>query len=449
MDQSARDIMIKARSELVLEHPFFACLALRLEFREDAGCHSAWTDGRVVGYNPAFIRALPLAKVKGVLCHEVTHLACLHHTRRKGRDKKVWNKACDYAINPILAQAGIDLPAGYLEAPEYAGKSADAIYASLVNRNEDAWEGIDTGANDAVQEVSTQDGAGGGSEGGRDDTQETPAGAQNGEDAPRTMTEAAGAAAESDDAEESPDATEGGDDPGMTGEIRDFSGDAEGGDGDATSLEEESWNAALAQALSKSREAGTLPAALERLVSEMCAPVLGGKEILRRFLEDTARNDFSWTRPNRRYLHAGLYLPGHMSQELAEVAVAVDVSGSIGQAELDSFAAELSALLEEFDASVTVFTCDAAVSSEQRLNRWDLPLQFAAKGGGGTSFRPPFERLEEEGVSPACMIYFTDLQSNSFPEEPAYPVLWVSPSILATASDALPPFGEVVAMEAR
>ncbi|MFW5735275.1 MAG: VWA-like domain-containing protein, partial [Oceanidesulfovibrio sp.] len=251
------------------------------------------------------------------------------------------------------------------------------------------------------------------------------------------------AAAESGE-DETPPQDEQGDDPGMSGEVRDAPSDTGGADSAADmTRQEESWQVAVAQALHKAREAGELPGALERLLAEALAPSLSWRELLRRFLANAARNDFSWVRPNRRHLHAGLYLPGLESEELSEVVVAVDVSGSVSQEELDSFAAELSAVLEEFDTTVRVFTCDAALTTQDTLARWDLPLDFTATGGGGTDFRPPFTQLEQDGATPACLVYFTDMECDTFPEDPGFPVLWVT----TNARHATPPFGEVVTME--
>ncbi|THB64085.1 MAG: hypothetical protein D6E12_15625 [Desulfovibrio sp.] len=437
MDTIARDKMTKARSELVLDHPFFASLALRLEFREDPNCRSAWSNGKVLAYNPSYINAMPLEKVKGVQCHEVMHLACLHHTRRSGRDKTLWNKACDYAINPLLVEAGVSLPTGFLDDPVYTGKSADAIYGDLVNKHEETKGGGEHGLEQDTRDSREAEGQEQGG-GGQDQDQFSSTGQPSGEDPEESM----GATGASDRDGTTPE--DQGDDPGMSGEVRDAESGGQGdGQGSAQRREEESWKAALAQAVNASRESGDLTGSLERLVSEMLGSRLDWRDLLRRFVEDSARNDFSWVRPNRRHIHSGLYLPGLENQELGEIAVAVDVSGSIGQAELSGFASELSAVLEEFDTELTVFTCDAKVTSQERLARWDLPLDFTAKGGGGTSFRPPFESLEQQGATPACLIYFTDLNSLGYPDEPAYPVLWVTPN----QDHVTPPFGEVLVME--
>lgn len=109
-----RKRLVKARAAMVMTQPFFASLALRLELKEDPDCATAWTDGKVFAYNPDYIRILPDDKLVGLSAHTVMHPACQHHKRRKGRDPSLWNKACDYAINPILIEAGLALPDGFL-----------------------------------------------------------------------------------------------------------------------------------------------------------------------------------------------------------------------------------------------------------------------------------------------------------------------------------------------
>ena len=51
--------------------------------------------------------------------------------RRSGRDPKRWNEACDYAINPILLDAGLHLPEGVLVDDRFREMSAEQIYNQL------------------------------------------------------------------------------------------------------------------------------------------------------------------------------------------------------------------------------------------------------------------------------------------------------------------------------
>jgi len=79
---TAKEKITKARASLILTAPFFASLALKMKLVEDPSCDTMWVDGTSMGYNPAFIEPLPLEQVKGLICHEVMHVACHHNLRR-------------------------------------------------------------------------------------------------------------------------------------------------------------------------------------------------------------------------------------------------------------------------------------------------------------------------------------------------------------------------------
>ena len=65
-------------------------------------------------------------------------------------------------------------------------------------------------------------------------------------------------------------------------------------------------------------------------------------------------------------------------------------------------------------------------------------------GGGGTSFIPPFEWLEERGIRPDCLVYFTDM-GGSFPQDdPGFPVIWCDTT--GDYNDRVK-FGEIVRVE--
>ncbi|MCK9239915.1 MAG: hypothetical protein M0P34_06005 [Desulfocurvus sp.] len=265
MDAQARHRLTKARAELVMDHPFFAHLALRLDLREDPGCASAWSDGRTLGYNPAYVRALTPAMTKGLLCHEVLHLACGHHLHRGRRDPGLWNMACDYAINPVLREAGLTLPPGFLDDPAHHGRGADAIYAALAARHDETRAAALGGRAQAAQAPAEQPDAG-------SPGQESPAAGQGGgggtgDDPPRPGQDGPGAAGGSAGGQDPADPGQGGD-PGMSGEVRDAPAPPPGGADSAQALEREreSWRTSLAQALHKARQCGGLPGGLERLL---------------------------------------------------------------------------------------------------------------------------------------------------------------------------------------
>lgn len=128
---NAADKLLKAKVQLILEQPFFATLALLLQYAPDPTLKTASTNGETLTYNPGYVDKLSIEEVKGLIAHEVFHIAMLHHTRRDNRNVKSWNQATDYAINPMLVASGFALPAGYLSNDRYLNKSAEQIYHLL------------------------------------------------------------------------------------------------------------------------------------------------------------------------------------------------------------------------------------------------------------------------------------------------------------------------------
>ena len=415
--------IVRARTALVLDHPFFASLALRLELREDEHCETAWTDGRVMAYNPEYIRQLPLDELTGLCAHIVMHPACGHHKHRKGRDPLLWNRACDYAINWILLEAGIILPEGYLDHPAYRRKNADEIYRLLLQREGSGKNNNRTSGISGGEGLSEPEGK-----------EHSEAGSEQGVETAGEMSADNDAAEQDLPIDDYPDSG----DPGKSGEVRDSR--AEAGSEPWQADEEPDWQVSIAQAANHAKSIGKLPGVLERLVAEILEPALDWRVILSHFIDSAARNDYAWTPPNRRHIHDGLYLPSPNNMELGELVIAVDTSGSISQEELDFLSAELSAILESNPAHIHLLYCDVRVVAWHSVTREELPLEMKPIGGGGTDFRPAFEWVSHLGISPACLIYLSDMACDKFPEEPDYPVLWAR----IGESGESPPFGELL-----
>ncbi len=438
--------MARARAELVMDHPFFGSLALRLRLAPDPQCEGMWTDGRTLGYRPALVDALGLETAVGLVAHEVLHIVCSHHLRRLGRDETLWNRACDYAVNAILADAGFSLPPDALFDRKYAGRSVDDIFAALAGIEERKRRGGSLGGDDPdTAQAETHPGGGGQNDSPgqavdnpsatAEKPQAPPPGADI--DAARGKKAPASGDKKSPDGQTSPD-------PGRVGEVRDHpESNGRPSRTDRETMDRE-LRVSLAQAVNQAGRAGgmgDLPAGLVRLVEEAIRPRLDWRQLLRRFLEQNAVSDYSWLPPNRRYVYLGLIFPALKNQELPEIVLAIDSSGSISKDVLSLFCAELSSILADFDTSVTVLFCDAEVRQALTFSRFDLPLHLDPKGGGGTDFRPAFTKVDELGIRPACLVYLTDMQCDRFPAPPDYPVLWAA---YGPAGEEDAPFGEMV-----
>ena len=154
-------------------------------------------------------------------------------------------------------------------------------------------------------------------------------------------------------------------------------------------------------------------------------------------------DDFSWSRGNRRFISQGLYLPSRLSDNMmGEVVVVIDTSGSISAKELNEFGSEVKGIVDEVRPSkVRVIYCDSRIAHIDEFGPND-DLQFAAHGGGGTDFRPPFDWLEKNNISPRALVYLTD-GYGPFPEqEPDFPTLWCTNN-----HDVTPPHGEHLILE--
>ena len=230
----------------------------------------------------------------------------------------------------------------------------------------------------------------------------------------------------------------------FTGEVRDHPV-LDGGSGTAQKQAEQEADIELVQAMQRAKHMGDMPAGLLRLFRKRLHPTLDWRGILQRFLENCADGDSTWTTPNRRYLYQGIYLPSRQEPRIPHIVLAVDSSGSVDNALLEMFCTELSGILESYDTLLTVLFHDTRVQSAQTFTRQDLPLRLAPAGGGGTDYRPVTAYIEENDLAPTCMIWFTDLECDRFPEEPAFPVLWLAEQPNGTT----PPFGETGYLKER
>jgi predicted metal-dependent peptidase len=197
----------------------------------------------------------------------------------------------------------------------------------------------------------------------------------------------------------------------------------------------------VVQAAVAAKARGNLPLGAERLVGQVSKPKVDWASALRRFAQEVARADYSWCRPNTRYMPSGIYLPALLGHEVGILAVGVDTSGSIDQTLLSQFESEVRAIVDDVrPREVRVLYCDAKVHRQETFERGD-PVQLKAAGGGGTDFRPVFDTIARWDEQPVCVIYLTDLWGAFPSEEPEVPVMWVTGQ--DDREDA--PFGEVVA----
>lgn len=131
----------KAKTALILEHPFIGSVALNMPMSIDNSVPTAATNGKRVLFNEEFCNELSDEELKFLVAHECMHPMLEHNFRRGERDAYKWNQAADYVINKLLTDEGIGkMPAqGLLDDNIYkqGGGTSDGIFNLLPDTPED------------------------------------------------------------------------------------------------------------------------------------------------------------------------------------------------------------------------------------------------------------------------------------------------------------------------
>ena len=355
----------------------------------DETIETAGTDGEEYRYNPAAVLALTEKTRRTLIAHEASHIERGHHLRRNGRDMATWNEACDQEINNDLVADGYDPIDGWLCDSQYKGQSAERIYDSLHAAKQSKPQ-------PGQQQTPPQPGQGPGQPGG-------------------APTPGQGSAA------------------GVTGVILDAP--------NPDKAKKEHRNL-LNEAIQAAKMCGNLSGNQLDVAKALKQPQLSWAELLRDECSLVARNDYSWANPNRRYAHGGIILPGLKSHEMGAMVVHVDTSGSLRPWELQHFASEVRAIVQDVKPKeIVVMYIDQEIKGVETFEDPD-EFDLDCKGRGGTDFRPGFAHVESEDIQPAIYVCFTDLavSAERYPAaEPDYPVIWVS-----TDSKRAAPWGRTV-----
>jgi predicted metal-dependent peptidase len=192
--------------------------------------------------------------------------------------------------------------------------------------------------------------------------------------------------------------------------------------------------------------AGKVPAGIQRMIKDLTEPKMNWREFLRMNIQSLIRNDYSFSRPNRKGWHTGAILPGLKNDETIDVAIGIDMSGSIGDADAKVFISEVKAIMDQYeDYRIHLWSFDTDVYNPQVFtqdNGEDL-MDYDLQGGGGTDFDANYNFMKENGIEPKKFIMFTDgYPCGSWGDEDYCDTLFV---IKGNTNEA--PFGQSVIYE--
>jgi predicted metal-dependent peptidase len=201
------------------------------------------------------------------------------------------------------------------------------------------------------------------------------------------------------------------------------------------------WDAAVTAARHTMKAMGTGSDGLDRMFGKITEPEYDWISVLRHcFNKSIGHGRQTWEHLDPEFVIRGIGAPGRLNYGAGFVAIADDSSGSIDQAMLDTFMGHVGVIVDDVKPKeLLVAQCD------DRIHEWEhvtdgSQLKRKVKGGGGTDFRPVFDRIEKEELKPDVLIYFTDMDGHFPSYAPTYPVIWASINPRRQTA----PFGEVI-----
>jgi predicted metal-dependent peptidase len=333
---------------------------------------TACTNGRDEMYGRAFVDELNDAELRFLVLHEsyhklYKHLTTWHHLFKE--DPQLANMACDYVINQKITDDNTDgwarMPKGGYLDPKYRGMDSAQVYNLL-------------------------------KQGGSGDTGSSEGSGSQGNGLPQGFDE------------------------------HDWEGAGELSDDERRELARDIDEAIRQGALI----AGKMGSGGDRDLQDLLQPQVDWREVLREFINATcAGNDYStWQRPNRRFMSAGVYLPSGISEQVGELVVAIDTSGSIGSRELTQFLSEVHSICQTVKPdAVRLLYWDTKVCRDEKYDNTqldDLVKSTKPAGGGGTRIDCVPKYMAEYGIKPQAVIVLTDGYLGGNWGQWACPVLW-------------------------
>lgn len=390
LDEKAQEELVTARVGLLIRHPFFGKMATRLKLiNADSWLPTAATDGRRFYYNSDFVTKKTPDENAFLFGHEVLHVVLDHMGRCGDRDPRLWNCACDYAVNAILVEQKIGkMIQPCLYETKYHNMTAEEIYDDLYENVEkiDINDLLDKIIDDHMEEGEGDDG----------------------------------------DGEEGKDGDKKGKRPTLSDEERE-------------EIRKEIKEAILQSA--HGEKAGNLPGEIKRMIKDLTQPVINWKDLIQQQIQSVVKEDYSFMRPNRKGWGIDAILPGMTPGTEIDVHIALDMSGSITDEDGKAFLSEVKGMMEAYENyTIHIWCFDTAIYNYQKFSsqNGDDIMDYEPQGGGGTDFEVNWKFMKDEGIEPKKFIMFTDGYCYGDWGDPNYcDTVW----IFKGNKNAEPPFG--------
>jgi predicted metal-dependent peptidase len=349
------DLFAKLRVNFLFNHPFLSVLALSIPTSFEQNGKSAFqTNGAKIVIDLEKLEKYDDAHITYLYAHTLLHIVLKHPYRQKTRDSVIWNQSCDLVINNILdtfENIGIKPDDEILDL-DLKEKCVEEVYEILYKEEQDE---------------KNQD-------------------------------------SQSDETKESEAKVE----PNPKGDKEVFIYDnskldlEEVSDEKTNQGDQEKLDGIIIQALTIAKKTSHKYGGLQIEIDTLIRPEIDLQDVLKEYLTASLfEKQTTFNRPNRRYIHTGLYLPGtKKSDELIEIYIALDSSSSVRLDEYKKFLGVIADICEGFyEYKVTIIPFDKFVKTEHIisfdsfnvLQKDDL---FIPKSDGGTNFNEVLRYLK-------------------------------------------------------
>ena len=366
-DIQAREALTTARVKMLLKTSWFGTMATRLPLvNADAWLPTAATDGKYFYYNSKFINMLRPGEHIFLFGHEVLHNVYEHLGRSKQNkhNPTLANIAADYCVNRDLKINRIGtfittVPALY--DPKYDGYSMEEVYDELYE-NADKIDLEDLVDQLLDEHLDSEEGGSGGGQ---------PVEDENGNLISKSR-------------------------PSYTKEQK-------------QEIRDQIKESLLQSA--GSAGAGEMPEGVKRIIKDLTEPKMPWQELLNMSIQSTLKGDYSFMARSKKGYFSDVALPGQTPEETIDIALSLDMSGSISDEMGKEMLSEVRGIMEQFkDFRIKVWCFDTKVYNYQEFTPQNIDEfeNYAITGGGGTDFDANWAFMKENEIQPERFIMFTD-----------------------------------------
>lgn len=167
---------------------------------------------------------------------------------------------------------------------------------------------------------------------------------------------------------------------------------------------------------------GTIPGDIQVFIDNLLKPKVRWQNILAKYKTKFAKNEYSFTKPRRRYMP--MVLPSMKGHTLIDLAIGMDLSGSVSDAECKQLVVEMAGIFKTYmPEKITLIQFDTQIRSVDTVGSFTDLMNLKFTGRGGTNINPVLNWAVEN--KPQLLLIFTDGEFKKPKIEYKKDLLWI------------------------